>query len=110
FFVFFAFVPEGAGMIKPIALGLATGIAFDAFLVRMTLIPAVMTLLGKHAWWLPTWLDRLLPELDVEGVRLREHRDALDWASREEAVISTAGLVCGTDARVTGPFELAVPR
>src|SRR3546814_233076 len=67
FAVFAAFVPEGDSSIKPIALGLAAGIAVDAFLVRMTLIPALMTLLGDKAWWIPRWLDRMLPNLDVEG-------------------------------------------
>lgn len=81
FFVFFAFVPEGMGMIKAIALGLAVGVAVDAFLVRMTLIPAVMTLLGERAWWLPRWLDRALPDMDVEGESLGRHRAALAWAA-----------------------------
>jgi putative drug exporter of the RND superfamily len=43
---------------------------FDAFVVRMTIVPAVMTLLGRTAWWLPGWLDRILPNVDVEGARL----------------------------------------
>ncbi|MGM1030331.1 MAG: MMPL family transporter [Actinomycetota bacterium] len=81
FFVFFAFVPEGMAMIKAIALGLAVGVAVDAFLVRMTLIPAVMTLLGERAWWLPRWLDRALPDMDVEGESLGRHRAALAWAA-----------------------------
>ena len=57
FAVFAAFVPEGEGPIKTIAFGLAVGVFVDAFVVRMTLVPAVMTLLGHRAWWLPT-LDR----------------------------------------------------
>ncbi|MGC5077116.1 MMPL family transporter [Agrococcus sp. DT81.2] len=81
FFVFFAFVPEGMAMIKAIALGLAVGVAVDAFLVRMTLIPAVMTLLGERAWWLPRWLDRAMPDMDVEGESLGRHRAALAWAA-----------------------------
>mgnify|MGYP000845570031 FL=1 len=68
--VFAAFVPHGAVYIKPIALGLAVGVFVDAFLVRMTLIPAVMRLLGPRAWWLPAWLDRRLPVLDIEGESL----------------------------------------
>ena len=48
-------------------LSLAVGVAVDAFLVRMTLVPAVLALLGERAWWLPKWLDRLLPTFDVEG-------------------------------------------
>jgi RND superfamily putative drug exporter len=83
FFVFFAFVPEGSGVIKVIALGLACGVFFDAFLVRMTLVPAVMTLLGKSAWWLPRWLDALLPNVDIEGESLREHRSASQWSADE---------------------------
>ncbi len=81
FFVFFAFVPEGMAMIKAIALGLAVGVAVDAFLVRMTLIPAVMTLLGERAWWLPRALDRAMPDMDVEGESLGRHRAALAWAA-----------------------------
>ena len=68
--VFAAFVPHGAVYIKPIALGLAVGVFVDAFLVRMTLIPAVMRLLGARAWWLPAWLDGRLPVLDIEGESL----------------------------------------
>jgi putative drug exporter of the RND superfamily len=81
FFVFFAFVPEGMAMIKAIAFGLAFGVAVDAFLVRMTLVPALMTLMGERAWWLPRWLDRALPEMDVEGESLGRHRATLAWAA-----------------------------
>jgi RND superfamily putative drug exporter len=56
--------------IKMPGLGLATAILVDAFLVRMTIVPAVLALLGRSAWWLPRWLDRFLPDLDVEGSRL----------------------------------------
>ncbi len=66
FSVFFGFVPEGNGTIKPIAFSLAIGVLFDAVLVRMVLIPAVLALLGPAAWWMPRWL-RWLPELDIEG-------------------------------------------
>jgi RND superfamily putative drug exporter len=54
---------------------LAIGIAFDAFVVRMTIVPAVMALLGRAAWWLPGWLNRILPNVDVEGEALRRHLD-----------------------------------
>ena len=50
---------------------LAAAIVFDAFIVRMALIPALLFLLGEKAWWLPAWLDRLLPEVDVEGEKLQ---------------------------------------
>ncbi|MOA42036.1 Membrane protein YdfJ [compost metagenome] len=46
---------------------LAFGILFDAFVVRMLIVPGVMTLMGKSAWYLPKWLDRILPNLDIEG-------------------------------------------
>jgi RND superfamily putative drug exporter len=49
---------------------LAAAVVFDAFIVRMALIPAVLYLLGDRAWWLPRWLDRLLPDVDVEGEKL----------------------------------------
>lgn len=110
FFVFFAFVPEGAGMIKPIALGLAVGIALDAFLVRMTLIPALMTLFGKAAWWMPAWLGRLLPHADIEGESLRAHRDAVGWAAAQHgSVLSAENLMVGAPGRPLGPLTLAVP-
>ena len=71
--VFAGFVFAHLTMIRPMGLGLAVGVAVDAFLVRMTLTPAVLHLLGDRAWWIPRWLDRLLPDLDVEGTKLRTH-------------------------------------
>jgi RND superfamily putative drug exporter len=75
FSVFASFVTIDDVIVKAIAFGLAVGVLVDAFVVRMTLVPAVLALLGRSAWWLPGWLDRLLPDLDVEGARLtaREH-------------------------------------
>ena len=70
FSVFASFVAIEDVVVKAIAVGLAVGILVDAFVVRMTLVPAVLALLGRSAWWLPRWLDRLLPDLDVEGARL----------------------------------------
>ena len=52
---------------KMMGTGLAIAILFDATIVRMLLVPATMELLGDRNWWLPRWLDRLLPNLDVEG-------------------------------------------
>jgi len=110
FFVFFAFVPEGSGAIKPIALGLAAGITFDAFLVRLTLVPAVMTLLGRAAWWMPRWLSRLLPNVDIEGEQLREHRDAVVWADAQRGLaVSAENLVTGSGDSSVGPISLAIP-
>ncbi|MEV5069334.1 MMPL family transporter [Microbacterium sp. LMI12-1-1.1] len=79
FAVFAAFVPEGDSSIKPIALGLAVGIAVDAFLVRMTLVPAVMALLGDKAWWIPRWLDRILPHFDIEGEAVERELALETW-------------------------------
>ncbi|MCT2356768.1 MMPL family transporter [Brevibacterium casei] len=79
FSVFAAFVPAGEPIIKSIALALAAGIFVDAFLVRMSLVPAIMQLLGDKAWWLPSWLDRILPRLDVEGEGLAHEVALRDW-------------------------------
>ncbi|MNO75010.1 Membrane protein YdfJ [compost metagenome] len=67
-FAGFIFAPDA--MIKQIGFALAFGILIDAFIIRMTLVPAVMAIFGDKAWWLPQWLDRLLPNLDVEGDKL----------------------------------------
>ncbi|PZF58320.1 RND transporter [Curtobacterium sp. MCSS17_008] len=72
--VFAGFIFSESSTIKPIGFGLAFGVLVDAFVVRMLLIPAVMHLLGKSAWWIPKWLDRILPDVDVEGAKLeRSH-------------------------------------
>ncbi|MEV0524217.1 MMPL family transporter [Streptomyces sp. NPDC050439] len=68
--VFSGFISAGESMIKTIGFGLAVAVLFDAFVVRMALVPAVLALLGKAAWWLPRPLDRLLPRVDVEGEAL----------------------------------------
>ncbi|WP_040339489.1 MMPL family transporter [Candidatus Blastococcus massiliensis] len=65
--VFLSFVATPDPFVKMIGLGLAVAIALDATLVRMVLVPATMALLGKANWWLPRWLDRLLPVVRVEG-------------------------------------------
>jgi len=63
-------------MIQSIGLGLALGVLVDAFVVRLLLIPAVMHLLGDAAWWIPKWLDRILPDVDVEGASLERSHPA----------------------------------
>ena len=68
--VFSAFLADESIVIKQIAFALAVGIAIDAFLIRMTFVPAVHRLLGERAWVLPRWLDRILPNLDIEGATL----------------------------------------
>ncbi|MBO9578025.1 MAG: MMPL family transporter [Microbacteriaceae bacterium] len=72
--VFGGFVFSHIGTIRPLGFGLAVGVLFDAFVVRMLITPAVIHLLGKAAWWMPKWLDRILPNVDVEGAALeRQH-------------------------------------
>lgn len=72
--VFGGFIFSHLGMIRPLGFGLAIGVLFDAFVVRMLITPAVIHLLGKSAWWMPRWLDRVLPNVDVEGAALeRKH-------------------------------------
>lgn len=79
--VFVGFIPHGSFYVQPIALGLAVGVAADAFLVRMTLIPAVMTLLGEAAWWCPRPLARLLPHVDIEGGAMDHLEEHLAWSA-----------------------------
>jgi putative drug exporter of the RND superfamily len=68
--VFSGFIVPDDPIIKSVGFAFAFGIMVDAFLVRLTLIPALMTAMGRHAWWLPSWLDRLLPDVDLEGSSL----------------------------------------
>ncbi|WP_192583412.1 MMPL family transporter [Streptomyces albicerus] len=84
--VFSGFIGSGESIIKMIGFGLAVAVLFDAFVVRMAFVPAVLALFGKAAWWMPRRLDRLLPKVDVEGETL----------SRRSAVAAPAG---GVDER-----------
>ncbi|GAA1696831.1 MMPL family transporter [Kribbella yunnanensis] len=69
--VFSGFILSSDTMFRELGFGLAAAVAIDAFVVRMTLVPAAMALLGRHAWWLPGWLNRRLPDVDVEGETLQ---------------------------------------
>jgi RND superfamily putative drug exporter len=73
--VFAGFIGESDSMIKMIGFGLASAVLLDAFVVRMAIVPAVLALLGDRAWWLPAWLDRILPRVDVEGEALTRDAD-----------------------------------
>ncbi|MEH0634307.1 MMPL family transporter [Streptomyces bottropensis] len=81
--VFAGFIGSGESMIKMIGFGLAIAVFFDAFVVRMAIVPAVLALLGDKAWWLPKWLDRALPNVDVEGEGLRAH-DATGTSAEDD--------------------------
>ena len=69
--VFAAFIISDNIVVKMLGLGLAVSVLIDATVVRLLLVPAVMTLLGSHAWWTPHWLDRILPHIDAEGEQQR---------------------------------------
>ncbi|HEX5728903.1 MMPL family transporter [Microbacterium sp.] len=110
FAVFAAFVPEGDASLKPIALGLAVGIVIDAFLVRMTLTPAVMALLGDRAWWLPKWLQRTLPHFDIEGEAVQRELALTDWPEPDTtaAVVAEGVGVSAGDVRLVDDAALRV--
>ncbi|MFE5037586.1 MMPL family transporter [Streptomyces sp. NPDC056683] len=82
--VFSGFITSSESMIKMIGFGLAIAVFFDAFVVRMAIVPAVLALLGKRAWWLPKWLDRALPNVDVEGEGLRALSDEAGGAGKDD--------------------------
>jgi RND superfamily putative drug exporter len=102
--VFFSFVPGSGAAIQPIALALALGVAFDALVVRMTIIPAFMALLGDKAWSLPrSW--KKLPDVDIEGVQVEGLREAHEWQEK-----LTPGLALAIESDVLAPSRVeAVP-
>jgi RND superfamily putative drug exporter len=74
--VFTSFVLNGDPVVKEFGVGLAVAIAIDSTIVRCLLVPAVMVLLGKRAWWLPRWMDRIVPHISIEGEEFFAKRDA----------------------------------
>ncbi|MFQ6394761.1 MMPL family transporter [Nocardia sp. KC 131] len=68
--VFGSFLLESDATAKSMGFALAAGVLFDAFIVRMVLIPSLLVLMGKWAWWMPRWLDKIVPDIDVEGAKL----------------------------------------
>ncbi|MFE9583249.1 MMPL family transporter [Nocardia sp. NPDC006044] len=68
--VFGSFLLETDVTAKMMGFALAAGVLFDAFIVRMVLIPSLLALMGKWAWWMPKWLDKIVPDIDVEGAKL----------------------------------------
>lgn len=83
--VFAGFITAPEPVVKSIGFALAVGVFADAFLVRMTLVPALMSLLGNSAYWLPRWLQRVLPDVDVEGSNLSK---SLDTAPQAPEMVS----------------------
>ncbi|MGI5121623.1 MMPL family transporter [Marinactinospora thermotolerans] len=96
--VFGGFVFSHSAMIRPVGFALAFGVLLDAFLVRMMLIPALMHLVGEKAWWLPRWLDRILPNVDVEGSAL-ERRHSSAPASTDTGESGLVNAASGTSGR-----------
>ncbi|MGP4091365.1 MMPL family transporter [Streptomyces sp. KR55] len=86
--VFAGFIESNDAMVKMVGFGLAIAVLFDAFVVRMTVVPAVLALLGRHAWWLPKWLDKALPNVDVEGEGLTKHLEGGHQARHEESELT----------------------
>jgi RND superfamily putative drug exporter len=82
--VFGGFIFSNSVMIQSIGLGLGLGVLLDAFVVRMLIIPALMHLLGRSAWWMPKWLDRILPNVDVEGASLERSHPSLSQDEAED--------------------------
>lgn len=99
FAVFAGFVPDGIPAIQEIAFSLAVGVFVDAFLVRMTLIPAILALLGERAWRLPRWLDRKLPAFDAEGAALEHELRLADWPSPGSSELVSARQLSLVDDR-----------
>jgi RND superfamily putative drug exporter len=104
FSVFASFITSDDMILKQIASALAIGVLLDAFVVRMTLVPAVLTLFGRAAWWLPGWLARILPNVDIEGEGLQRRQEPEAVAQATETI--TTGTVAtdpGVDATSLRP-------
>jgi RND superfamily putative drug exporter len=86
FVIFCAFLTTALVQVKPIALSFAVGVAIDAFLVRLTLVPAIMAIVGKNFWYHPKWFTRYVPDPDIEGAQLEKR-----LAERQVAAASAGG-------------------
>lgn len=87
--VFAGFIASESIIIKAMGFGLALGVLLDAFVVRMLLVPAIMHLVGKAAWWLPRWLQRIIPNVDVEGASLERRHPAASTGSSDAVAADT---------------------
>lgn len=79
--VFAGFMLAPDPIIKSMGFALTFGVLFDAFIVRMTIVPAIMILMGKTAWYLPKWLDKILPRIDIEGESIMQETEEKDVES-----------------------------
>ncbi|RMB79755.1 MMPL family transporter [Streptomyces shenzhenensis] len=100
--VFSGFLLDDTALIKSIGLGLASAVLFDAFVVRMAIIPAVMALVGHRAWSLPKWLDRIMPNVDVEGEKLYQKLGAEKAADTTKPLSGQPGPVTGASGTISG--------
>jgi RND superfamily putative drug exporter len=85
--VFGAFVLGDDPMAKMFGIGMGVAVLLDATLVRMVLVPATMSLVGRANWWLPSWLDRVLPHLDLEGSSSADDEDVVDVVNRDRELV-----------------------
>ncbi len=98
--VFTSFVLNGNPIVKEFGVGLAVAIAIDSTLVRCLLVPAIMVLLGKRAWWMPGWLGRLVPHISIEGE---------DYFAARDAALASAAPADGTQSGDMDGFEARRP-
>jgi len=87
-FVFGSFVLNGDPTVKQFGIGLAVAVVLDATVVRCLLVPALMLMMGKVNWYMPTWLDRVVPHVSIEGAEFFEARDELPVVEREPVAVS----------------------
>jgi RND superfamily putative drug exporter len=88
-FVFGSFVLNGDPTIKQFGVGLAVAVILDATVVRCLLVPALMLLMGKVNWWMPRWLERIVPHMSIEGAEFFLARDQLPAAAETPAPAAT---------------------
>jgi RND superfamily putative drug exporter len=89
--VFLSFVLDTDPTVKMLAVGMAAAVLIDASVIRMILVPAVMTLLGHNAWYMPRWLDKITPNLDIEGSEHLASLAAMEQAATEKTIIAPPG-------------------
>ncbi len=109
--VFAAFVLGDDPIIKMFGVGLAVAVFLDATVVRMIIVPSAMSLLDKAAWWLPKWLDRIIPNVDIEGEQLMEQLEAAERDELDACPTTTATASrCSSDLRHRAHGEVMAPQ
>ncbi|UDL82573.1 MMPL family transporter [Corynebacterium uberis] len=100
--VFVAFIDQPLPFIQIFGFALGMGVLFDAFFIRLALVPAAMFILGRATWWMPRWLDRILPSLDVEGAALQDQARRAEQEYREQQAAASARSAGAHRLRRTG--------